>query len=71
MLEAVKKDDEKNQLAMLSSKLDALSPLKVLSRGYSVVKDKDGKVIKTSSQVQKGEKISITLSEGEINAEVQ
>lgn len=71
MLEAVKKDDEKNQLAMLSSKLDALSPLKVLSRGYSVVKDKDGKVIKNSSQVQKGEKISITLSEGEINAEVQ
>ena len=69
--DAIKKDNEKNQLAVLSSKLDALSPLKVLSRGYSVVKNENGKIIKNSSQVQKGDNISITLNEGEIKAEVQ
>ena len=50
---AVGTDKQRNDIAILSSKLDALSPLKVLSRGYSVVKDKDGKIVKDSALVTK------------------
>ncbi len=70
LIEAVRTDRKKSDIAMLSSKLDALSPLKVLSRGYSVVKDKDGKVIKDSSHVAKGDSITVILDKGEISAEV-
>ncbi len=63
-------EEQEHDLKELSAKLDALSPLKVLGRGYSVVHDSNGKIIKNSSQVNEGDEISITLSKGEIKAEV-
>lgn len=61
---------KQNKLANLSSKLDALSPLKVLSRGYSVVQSSKGTVIKDSSQVKKGELLTVKFNKGDIQAEV-
>lgn len=49
--------------------LNALSPLAVLSRGYSVTKF-NGKVVTSASDVSAGDKIDITLSDGSISAEV-
>lgn len=60
----------KTNLLNLAGKLDALSPLKVLSRGYSVVMDENNSVIKNKSQVKQGDKLNIKLNEGEIKAEV-
>jgi len=57
------------QLMSLSGKLDALSPLKVLSRGYSVV-SKNGRIIKESSNITKGDLLLIKLYKGEVKAEV-
>lgn len=48
--------------------MDGLSPLKVLERGYSIVK-KDGEIIKRANQVSAGDTITITLSEGELSAQ--
>ena len=61
----------KNQryIAMVS-KLDAMSPLKVLTRGYSVAQKEDGTILRSVSQVQTGEPIDITLSDGRIHATV-
>ena len=55
----------------LAAKLDALSPLKVLGRGYSVVKRGDGQVLNRAKDVKVGEKISVTLSEGTLHCAVE
>ncbi len=51
------------------SKLDALSPLKTLSRGYSIA-SKENKIVKSVKDLNTGDKISIRFSDGEKQAEV-
>ncbi len=57
-------------VAEAAARLDGLSPLGTLKRGYSVTKDKNGKVIKSISQLEKGEIISVRVSDGEFDASV-
>lgn len=52
------------------SKLDAMSPLKVLTRGYSMAQTEQGEVIRSVSQVELGQKIQISLSDGKLSATV-
>ena len=52
-------------------RLDALNPGNVLKRGYSYVCDKDGKAIESVMSVNKGDKVSIVLSDGKILSEVK
>ena len=52
------------------SKLDAMSPLKVLTRGYSMVRNDRGEVIRSAGQVMIGEQIQIDLSDGTLSAAV-
>ena len=52
------------------SKLDAMSPLKVLTRGYSMAQNSGGEVIRSVSQVERGERITISLSDGKVSATV-
>jgi len=59
------------RLATLAGKLDSLSPLKVLSRGYSVTLDEQDAVIHDSSQIQEGAKIKTRLGTGELISTVQ
>ena len=54
----------------LASKLDALSPLKVLSRGYSIAEKPDGGVIRSVNDTKQGERIKLLVSDGEINCTV-
>lgn len=61
---------KKQQLSMLSSKLDALSPLQILSRGYAVA-SRDGKALKSVSEVKCGDEFSLLLSDGSINCAVK
>ena len=65
-----KMNDEKAKIALLSSKLNALSPLNVLSRGYSIAYN-DNKPIKSVSDVKKGDNIKIQVTDGEFFAEVK
>ena len=57
-------------LVMLSERLNGLSPLKRLSEGYSFVEDKSGNCIKSVDQVNKGDNIYISLTDGQLSAEV-
>ena len=59
--------EKKNSFVKLTNKLDALSPLKTLSRGYAVA-IKDGATIKSISQLKDKDKFKVRLSDGEINA---
>ena len=60
---------KQNKYLQLISKLETLSPLLTIKRGYSMTK-KDGKVITSTKEVKKKDKIEITLTDGAINAEV-
>ena len=61
----------KSKSELLRHKLEALSPLAVLERGYSIVTDSNGRTMKTIRQAKAGDNISITLSDGRILADVQ
>jgi exodeoxyribonuclease VII large subunit len=52
------------------SKLDALSPVRVLERGYALVYGPDGRLPRTSSEVQQDEQITARLHQGSIRAKV-
>ena len=53
------------RLSAAAGKLDALSPLKVLSRGYSIVY-KDGEVQHSAQDIRPGDKLSLRLSDGRV-----
>ena len=55
---------------LLMQKLDNLSPLKILQRGYSLVLDKDNKTISDSASVNTGDILRIILNKGKLEAEV-
>ena len=54
----------------LTAKLDAMSPLKVLTRGYSMAQNDRGEVVRSVSQVELGERIGISFSDGKVYATV-
>jgi exodeoxyribonuclease VII large subunit len=58
------------RLATVSGKLDAMSPLKVLSRGYSIAY-KGESVIKSTADVTLGDKLSVRLSDGSVTCTVE
>lgn len=53
------------------AKLDSLSPLKTLSRGYSIVTKSDGKIVNKVTDLNKNDEIKIRLSDGEKQAVVK
>jgi len=54
----------------LAASLDAMSPLKVLGRGYAIVRRSDGAVVKSAADVKAGDKIKVRLQKDEIRATV-
>lgn len=52
------------------SKLDAMSPLKVLTRGYSMAQTERGEVLRSVHQVELGQRIRVSLSDGSLSATV-
>lgn len=58
----------KNAFGRNVSLLEAYSPLKVLSRGYSAAFTGDGRLLKSTAQIEKGDRFLLRLSDGEIGA---
>ena len=67
---AVLRAHEAQRVAMLSARLDALDPRRVLSRGYAWVCDADGRAITSVAQVRAGQRIDATLADGRLSADV-
>ena len=63
-------DKNRNRLGILAGKLSSLDPLKVVSKGYSVVYN-EGNVVKNIKQVKVGDTIKINLCDGVIQSEVK
>ena len=53
------------------AKLDALSPLKVLNRGFSIVSAADGRGVKSVTDLKKNDAISIRMTDGNANCIVE
>ena len=61
-----------NKLDALNRQLDALSPLKVMSRGYSILYDgTDKKIIRSIKDVQIGDMLKVRIQNGKLDCQVR
>ena len=61
---------ERQRFIRLAAKLDALSPLKVLSRGFAVAKKED-RLIRSVKQLSPGDRIELRFSDGQVYADIR
>ncbi|WEV44625.1 exodeoxyribonuclease VII large subunit [Streptococcaceae bacterium ESL0687] len=64
-------DSKKNQAEKLWEALTLISPERILSRGYALVKDEDGKLVKSVHDLKENERLEIELADGKIDVEVR
>ncbi len=65
-------EKSRSRFALLAGKLDTLSPLTVLARGYSVTKSlESGKTINSIRNMKQGDKVEVSLSDGKLLCEIQ
>ena len=62
---------KRQRFAALTASLDAMSPLKVLGRGYAMAQNSEGEVLKSYRDVTAGDRVSVTLGEGGFTAKVE
>jgi len=55
---------KRQKFSTLAASLDAMSPLKVLGRGYAMAQNEGGQVLKSYRDVTAGETVTVTLGEG-------
>jgi exodeoxyribonuclease VII large subunit len=60
-------DRGRKKLSLAAGKLDTLSPLGVLGRGYAIAFDNKGRVIRRAGDVATGDRVKVRVSEGEID----
>lgn len=61
---------ERRRFAGLAAALDAMSPLKVLARGYAMAVDEQGRTIKSADEMNPGDKLDLRLSRGRLSCTV-
>ena len=62
---------EKQRFGRFAAALDALSPLKVLGRGYSITRDKRGRLVTSTAQVEVGQAVSVRVEDGTLACRVE
>ena len=61
-------DRDRNRVSELGAMLDALSPLKILGRGYAVARGREGKVLRRTDDFVPDVPFTLTVSDGDVNA---
>ncbi|NWG14162.1 MAG: exodeoxyribonuclease VII large subunit [Acidobacteria bacterium] len=61
----------RSRLELAAGRLDALSPLAILERGYAICRNELGAVLKQASDVPKGSSVSVRLARGELGCRVE
>ena len=61
----------RHQVARLAAQLDALSPLRVLERGYAVPSGPDGRVLKRRADFRPGEPFTLRVADGRVDARAE
>jgi exodeoxyribonuclease VII large subunit len=62
---------ERARLELAVGKIDALSPLAILKRGFAVCRDAQGIIVKNAAVVSSGDKVQVTLAAGELDCRVE
>lgn len=62
---------KRQQFTALAASLDAMSPLKVLGRGYAMAQNESGQILKSYRDVEAGERLTVTLGEGGFTCRVE
>ena len=66
-----KLQESRHHLELLSEQFDALSPLRLLSNGYSYVRDEEGHRVSSAEKLKKGELLELHFSDGSAKARVE
>ncbi len=64
------KMQDKRRLTYAAARLDALSPLRVLARGYALVTEESGKVLSSVASIEPGEQLRLQMADGRVDARV-
>ncbi|HEY8395018.1 MAG TPA: exodeoxyribonuclease VII large subunit [Thermaerobacter sp.] len=64
-------DERRQRLLLLSGRLESLSPLAVLARGYSIARDARGEVLKDARRVTPGDRVDVWLHRGQLRCRVE
>ncbi len=62
---------KRQQYVRLASSLDAMSPLRVLSRGYAVASDEAGATVRSAAQLRRGERLRLRFADGGADCRVE
>ena len=62
--------DYRHRFQMVTQNLNTLSPLETLQRGYAIVQDTEGQIVRNASTLKIGDRVRNQLAEGSINCEV-
>ena len=62
---------KKHEQVRLAAALDAMSPLRVLTRGYSVASDENGVIVTSTNMIRKGSRLRLRLSDGSADCTVE
>ncbi len=62
--------EKRGRFASLTASLEALNPMSVIARGYSAVYDESGKLIKSVSQIEKGDRFTFRTTDGSVVGDV-
>jgi exodeoxyribonuclease VII large subunit len=62
---------ERSRLQIAVGKIDALSPLSILQRGFALCRDEQGHIVKNAAEVSRGDKVRVTLAMGELDCRVE
>ena len=63
--------EKKHRVAILSERMERVSPLRKLSSGYAYVAGSDGKAVTSTTQVQRGDEVTIHVLDGRLKADVK
>jgi exodeoxyribonuclease VII large subunit len=61
----------RERLALAAASLDALSPLGVLSRGYAIAQDSEGRLVRDAEAVKVGDQVNVRLARGRLETRVE
>lgn len=64
-------DRKRKEFIRLAAALDAMSPLKVLGRGYSVAKDSQGRILRSVATLRNGDAVRIEMADGTAHTRVE
>ena len=62
---------KRNMLTRESAALDAMSPLKVLGRGYAIATDAEGRTVRSVRALENGQRLRLRLSDGQADCLVE